>query len=223
MVNLIRQVFSFVSGQPIQENAMKISAIIWSLFLLTPLSAQTWELGVFAGRQTYNSISTSMPGLTTNESCAKKTALAARLGYSVIDLGPAMLQLTVGYQPSVTTTARVITQGTSVPGQPPTDSGPLDYQASHASVGMMVNFKALLAVGVGIEMRFEKQSLASNSTSYARPWLRANIGMAFPTPVIKPFVGLELAAALSSTSDGLQPIKSLAPKSQIGIYTGIRF
>ncbi|WP_286355031.1 hypothetical protein [Geothrix oryzae] len=202
---------------------MKISTVVLPLFLLAPLSAQTWELGVFAGSQSYNSFSNSMPGLTTNGSCAKKTVYAAHLGYSVIDLGPAMLQLTAGYQPSVTTTARIITQGTSVPGQAPTDSGPLDYQASHTSVGVMVNFKAVAAVGVGMEMHFEKQSLASNNASYARPWIRANIGMAFPTPVIKPFVGLELAAALSSTSDGLQLVKSLAPKSQIGAYAGIRF
>jgi hypothetical protein len=180
-------------------------------------------LGVFAGNQSYNSISNSMPGLVTNGSCDKKTVFAARLGYSVIDLGPAMLQLTAGYQPSITTTARIITQGTSVPGQPTTDSGPLDYQASHTSVGVMVNFKAVVAMGAGMEMRFEKQSLASNSVSYSRPWIRANIGMAFPTPVIKTFVGLELAVALSSTSDGLQPVKSLAPKSQIGVYAGIRF
>ena len=202
---------------------MKTCTVVLPLFLLAPLSAQTWELGIFSGSQTYNSISNSMPGLTTNGSCAKKTAFAARLGYSVTDLGPAMLQLTAGYQPSVTTTARIITQGTSVPGQAPTDSGPLDYQASHTSVGAMVNFKVVVAVGAGMEMRFEKQSLASSSASYARPWIRANIGMAFPTPIIKPFIGLELAAALSSTSDGIQPVKSLAPKSQIGAYVGIRF
>jgi hypothetical protein len=202
---------------------MKICTLVLTLLLLSPLSAQTWELGIFAGSQTYNSNSNSMPGLTTTGSCAKKTAFAARLGYSVIDLGPAMLQLTAGYQPSVTTTARIITQGTSAPGQAPTDSGPLDYQSSHSSVGVMFNFKALVTVGAGMEMRFEKQSLVSNSASYARPWIRANIGMAFPIPILKPFFGLEIAAALSSTSDGLQPVKSLAPKSQIGAYAGIRF
>lgn len=202
---------------------MKIRIVVVLLFIFAPLSAQTWELGIFTGSQTYNSLSNSMPGLTTNGSCAKKTVFAARLGYSVIDLGPAMLQLTAGYQPSVNTTARIITQGTSVPGQAPTDSGPLDYQASHTSVGVMVNFKAVVAVGAGMEMRFEKQSLASNTATYARPWIRANIGMAFPTSAIKPFVGLELAASLSTNSDGLQPVKSLAPKSQIGAYVGIRF
>ena len=87
----------------------------------------------------------------------------------------------------------------------------------------MVNVKAVATLGAGMEMRFEQQSFASNSASYARPWVRANVGMAFPAPVIKPFVGLEFAAALSSTSDGPQLVKTLAPKSQIGVYAGIRF
>lgn len=85
----------------------------------------------------------------------------------------------------------------------------------------MVDFKTMIAVGAGVEMRFEKQSLPTQDASYARPWLRANLGLAFPAPAIKPFIGLEVAAALPSASENR--VKALAPKTQVGVYGGIRF
>ena len=200
---------------------MKIRTLLLPLFAFAPLSAQAWELGVFAGNQSYHSLSNSMPGLTEYGLATQKTAVGARLGYSVVDFGSTRLQLTLGYQPTVTTTARIISQGTSVPGQSPTDSGPLDYTASHSSVGLMFGFKAMIAMSAGVEMRFEKQSLPTQSTSFARPWTRVNIGLVLPASTIKPFIGLELAAAMSTGSENR--VKALAPMSQVGLFGGIRF
>ena len=87
----------------------------------------------------------------------------------------------------------------------------------------MFNFKALVSIGAGVEMRFEKLSLPSNNATYTRPWFRANLGMTFPAPALKPFIGLEVSAPLVSENDFAQTAKSLAPKSQIGVYGGIRF
>jgi hypothetical protein len=58
--------------------------------------------------------------------------------------------------------------------------------------------------------------------------LRANAGYAFPSPVVKPFVGLEVALPLTSKSfdraaTDEENMKAFAPKLQIGLYAGIRF
>jgi hypothetical protein len=199
-----------------------------ALFLLwpaiSPLSAQTWELGLFAGQQTYNSFSDSNVGLSMSGSSTRKSVLGARLGYSVIDLGSAMLQLTLGYQPKVTSIARITTRGTDLQASgETTDSGPLDYKVSSTSAGVMFNFKTRVAIGAGLEMHFERLSLPANTATLARPWFRANFGMAFPSPVLKPFIGLEIAAAMFPENDLPQTTKSLSPRAQVGVYGGIRF
>ena len=82
-------------------------------------------------------------------------------------------------------------------------------------------------MGAGLEYRAEKLDVEGESTTYNRPWIRANIGYAIPSPLVKPFFGLEVAFPLTSTSNKFDSIentlKSMAPKNQIGIYAGIRF
>jgi hypothetical protein len=85
----------------------------------------------------------------------------------------------------------------------------------------MFNFKTMVAVGVGMEMRRENQTLLSNNANYTRPWFRANLGIAFPTPIVKPFIGLEMA--VTPSSENKEYVKALAPKAQFGVYAGIRF
>jgi hypothetical protein len=183
-----------------------------ALVAIAPLSAQSWELGVFAGQQSFKDFS----ALGETVKVDSKTVLAARVGYSVVDLGPALFQLTAGFQPEVTTTATVAGM-----------SGSEDIKHSYMSVGAMFNFKAFVAVGAGVEYRSEKIKGGSTDTTYGRPWARANIGVAFPTPLVKPFVGLEVSAPLTSKSNEYGSsediLKSMAPKLQIGIYGGIRF
>ena len=187
-----------------------------ALCLTAPLAAQSWELGVFAGQQTAKS--NDIGGIAID--VKTKTVLGARLGYSIVDIGPALFQVTAGFQPK--TEAKIEALGM--------DTGD-KFQHQHMSVGAMFNFKAVMAIGARVEYRFEKLNVTNSGisdVSYSRPWLRANLGMAFPTPLVKPFIGLEVAMPLMSKSfdaSGSQEdmIRAFAPKLQIGVYGGIRF
>lgn len=182
-----------------------------------PLAAQSWELGLFAGQQSYKSVEAT--GISMG--AKNQTVLGARVGYSVVDLGPALFQITAGFQPKTETGIDISKGSTSE-----------KYQQQHMSLGVMFNFKAVVAVGAGIEYRQEKLNITNSGfgdTTYNRPWLRANLGYAIPSPIVKPFFGLEVAVPLTSTSvdtntenaDNL--LRSMAPKLQVGLYAGIRF
>jgi hypothetical protein len=190
--------------------------VLGALVLATPLCAQSWELGVFAGQQTYKSA--EFMGVSAEPK--SKTVFGARLGYSVVDMGPALFQVTAGFQPKAESEIEVGSVNTGE-----------KFQSQHMSVGAMFNFKAMVAFGAGLEYRFEKLNITNSGisdVSYGRPWLRANAGYAFPTPIVKPFIGLEVALPLMSKSFDVNAsdsdnTKALAPKLQIGVYGGIRF
>ncbi len=200
---------------------MKKLILPLALLSVAPLAAQSFEVGLFAGQQSFKSFSDS--GSTAEP--AKKTVVGARFGYSVVDLGPALFQVTAGYQPEVKTDFEI--DGTAFPG--------VEFTQKHWSVGAMFNFKAGVAFGAGLEYRNESLGLKGPggdiSTTYGRPWARANVGFAFPTPLVKPFLGLEVAVPLTSTSPSLTDyssdeksfLKAHAPKMQVGIYGGLRF
>ena len=205
---------------------MKKTVPILTFLLAAPLAAQTFEAGLFVGQQQHPSPQAEVaPGTTLKLEAGSKTVLAARFGYAVADLGPAYLQLTAGFQPEAKTTVKA-----SLSGLPAVDIG--DFRERHWSAGAMVTFKAVVAVGAGLEFRSERLSGSvagtGDSTTYHRVWARMNAGFVVPTPLVKPFFGVEAAFPLStkdlapdaSASDAL---KSLAPKSQFGIYAGIRF
>lgn len=182
------------------------------LVAAAPLAAQDFEIGLFVGRQTYKT--NDVIGISTEPK--SKTVTAARFGYSLVDIGPALFQLTVGYQPETETDVEV--NGVVL--------GSLKHK--HYSVGAMFNFKAGVAIGAGLEYRNEKLDGGTVNTTYGRPWARANIGFAFPTPLVKPFLGLEVAAPMTSKSweasaSSEDKLKAFAPKLQIGIYGGLRF
>lgn len=194
------------------------------------LSAQSWEVGAFIGQQSYDKFSWVDTGMSIEAKPDSKTVGAVRVGYSIVDLGPALLQISAAYQPKATSQVKF-----NVPGSGVSSLGigvDLDHQAT--SLGLMFNFKAGVAVGAGVDFRWDKLEAAfqgsSTSATYGRPWARFNIGFAFPTPALKPFLGLEVAAALSTTSVSSEgpstdeeALKALAPKIQIGVYGGIRF
>jgi hypothetical protein len=194
---------------------------------VAPLAAQTFELGLNISKQTYAEPSATVPVFgTTTFSEDSKTAVAGRFGVALVDVGPVLFQLTAAYQPQVTTTVGV---------KSGLGSGTLgDYKQGYWGAGAALTFKAVLAVGVGLEYRSEKLDGKdtvgnSSSTTYGRPWFRANFGYAFPTPLVKPFIGLEVGVPLAkkdldaNTSSSEDFLKTLAPKNQIGIYGGIRF
>ncbi len=184
-----------------------------------PLSAQSWEVGLFLGQQSYSSFNAA--GMDTKPD--NKPVGILRGGYSFVDFGPALLQVNAAIQPK--SSSNVTINGTGI-------GLNLDHQAT--SLGFAFIFKAGVSASLGLDYRWDKLEAnfmgASASTTYARPWVRGNIGFAFPTPLIKPFVGLELAAPLSKKDIGSlgpatdeEALKGLAPKLQIGIYGGIRF
>ncbi|GLH73760.1 hypothetical protein GETHLI_22620 [Geothrix limicola] len=193
-----------------------------------PLAAQSWEVGAFVGQQSYKSF--SYQDVTIGHTEVKpdsKTVGALRLGYSLVDVGPALFQINAAYQPKASADIKFNAMGITLGG-----ITKLDHSAS--SVGLAFIFKAGVSASVGVDYRWDKlegtfQNLSS-STTYGRPWARANIGFAFPTPLMKPFLGLEVAAPLASTSVGNagpandeEALKGMAPKLQIGVYGGIRF
>jgi hypothetical protein len=197
---------------------MKKACLIFALAAM-PLAAQSWEVGAFIGQQTYDKFTAE--GFEYKPD--NKVMFAVRAGYSFVDLGPALFQINAGYQPKASATVKISGADIGVK---------LDHEAT--SLGLAFIFKAGMSVGVGVDYRWDKLEGSfmgvNSSTTYGRPWARANIGFAFPTPVIKPFVGLEVAAALSSKSIGAtgpttdeEALKGLAPKLQIGLYAGLRF
>lgn len=204
---------------------MKTAFALFVFLLGVPLGAQTFEVGLFAGQQKYPTA--DFPGRGpapgSRETLDNKTVYAARLGYSVADLGPVSFQLTAGLQPE-STSAVHSTATTST----------WDFKEHHWSAGAMVNLKALVALGAGFEFRSERLSGneigRSSSTTYNRVWARLNAGYAIPSLVVKPFFGVEVAFPLKTMSGPLgsyttptDELKMLAPKHQLGVYAGIRF
>ena len=203
---------------------MKKLALALALASL-PACAQDYEVGVFLGQNTYK----SQTILGNEFKPETKTVAAARVGFSIVDLGPALFEFTLGYQPKAKTPFDV-NGGANSSAQ---------YGDQYWSAGLMFNFKAFVAVGAGIEYRGEKLTMegpatSNPSTTYGRPWARVNVGFSFPMPIVKPFVGVEAAMPLASTSvpanygftpasDTNSSLKSNAPSFQVGVYGGIRF
>ncbi len=180
------------------------------LLLPLPLVAQSFEVGVNVSRQSYTS--TTTPGFSGHPDPVafdfdSKTVIAGRIGYSLVNVGPAMLQVSAAYQPKADTDLKP--NGVTVP----TKLG-----SEYWGVGAMFQFKALVAFGAGVDYRFEKttiENVFTSTHSFNRPWARVNAGYAFPAPVVKPFISLEIAAPFTKEDKG--------PELQVGIYAGIRF
>ena len=198
---------------------MKKATLALVFLMGVPLAAQKWEVGAFIGQQSYNSFS----AMGIEFKPENKVVGAVRGGYSLVDMGPALFQVNACLQPKAS--SEVKGNGTAV-------GFKMDHQAN--SLGLAFIFKMGVAASIGVDYRWDKLEYSfeglSASTTYGRPWARANIGFAFPTPLMKPFLGLEVATALSNKSISAsgpatdeEALKALAPKLQIGIYAGIRF
>jgi hypothetical protein len=225
------------------EVIVKKAGFILPFLAMLPLSGQSWEVGAFVGQQTLNSGTLTYSGGTTSFDPDKKTVYGVRLGRSLVDLGPMLVQLTLGGQGAAKTPVKqtdtapevtVIPNGQARMLSLPTGAATAvtvsggELKTSHVSVGAMVNFKAFWAVGAGIEYRFEKIDSGVSSVNYARPWARVNAGISIPAPFLKPFVGVEADFPLASkkiedAGSNEDILKALAPKGQVGIYAGIRF
>lgn len=185
--------------------------VLLPLLLAAPLCAQSLEFGIHGYSQMYPAVGS--PSTETKSA----TAFAGRFGYSIIDLGPTLLQVSAVYQPKVESEVKVGGIASS-----------LKLGDEYFGAGVMFTFKALVAFGAGLDYRAEKLTWGTASTTYGRSWARVNLGFAFPIPIVKPFIMVEVAAPLTkqSYSSSLGPedrLKALAPNLQAGIYAGIRF
>ncbi len=177
------------------------------------------EIGVLADKQVGKAQALIVGGSRTDYDAVSPTGFGLRGGFDVLDLKVASLQLNATWHNK--TTGDLATGGAKV--------GELDNQ--YWAAGAMVNWKFLVNVGAGVEYRSEKltwrpASGPSTDTTLGRPWARVNVGFSIPTPVVSPFLTLEVAAPLSKKDNGGNPgdvSEALAPQVQVGIYGGIRF
>ncbi len=209
---------------------MKSAGLSLLLLAAAPLSAQRFETGLFLGQQQYDSYTYGVRGPSTLGAAPEANrVVAGRFGVSVADFGPARMMLTVGLQPEKSTPTR------NLGFQPNSE----ELQYSYYSIGVGVAMTSVVALSVNVELRSESLDQFSSSSSFSgshasttwnRPWLRFNLSYTFPTAGIKPFIGLEVASALTSQSHPTYGqdtteilLKAMAPKSQSGVYLGVRF
>lgn len=197
---------------------MKIAAL--ALGMAASLSAQSWEAGLFLGRQSHPSF--GVAGTTPADvKVEAATVMAFRLGYALVERGAFRFQFAAVHQPKHT--SDILVGGSATDGA----------RLSHASSGLGVEcrWKTFASLGLGLELRKEiLESTGAASTTWHRPWVRASMGWDLARTRVTPFVGLEVAMPLAEKSVGplgpdsdTEAHKSLAPRLQAGVYGGIRF
>jgi hypothetical protein len=186
---------------------------------LAALPARASELGLLMDQQ----IGSAQAFSTYHYDAAKPSGYGIRGAYTVLDLKVAEVGLTATYHPESKTDLTL--NGTN--------SG--RFNDEYIAVGAQVDWKLLVNLHAGIDLRRETLTTESapgasdGSTTYTRPWIKAGIGYSVPTPVVSPFVRLEVAVAatkqgsLSASPSADEFRKSMAPDYQIGLYGGIRF
>lgn len=216
---------------------MKKTLALLALASALPLAAQSFEVGALYTWNPGKTESTSLFGPTSTVDMKVDTWKAAglRFGYNFLSVGPLEVQGNATLQFNNSQDFNWTEGGIS------TKVGTVDYK--YWAVGAAVNWNFIVRLGVGLEYRSESLSSKytnfippqyNTSTTYGRPWLRATAGYVIPTPVVKPFIGIEAAVPVTSTSFSTSDLsgpnpnfdklnKSLAPKAQYGIYAGVRF
>lgn len=208
---------------------MKKAMVLGAILAATPLLAQRAEAALFVGQQQYPTPQTDTTLGTLRMEADNKLIWGLRLGYDLWDAGPAFLQGTFSYQPQVNSAFKGSVAGSSF-----VEIG--DYKHDAAALGLMFRFKTEVTLGIGLEFRSErlKGTLHTtvgdleDSTTYNRGWARAFAGYEIPGPAWKPFIGVDVAFPLTTTSltvdaSNSDVLKSMAPKSQFSVYVGMRF
>lgn len=202
------------------------------------LPATASEVGILVDKQIGQSITIPVSvGLDTKLNSVSPTGFGIRGAYTLLDLKVIELGVAATYHPK----AEADLEG---------GLGPVTIHGGKAggeymAIGAQVDWKFLVNLHVGLDMRREKISndaidwtvngigssrlAEAGDTTITRPWLKAGIGFSIPLPVVSPFVRLEAAYALKNYSvpsalynaDDVR--KAMAPKYQIALYGGIRF
>lgn len=149
---------------------------------------------------------------------ASPNATGFRVGWSLVNLKVVELSVNATYLPK--SEANLKLSGTKIG----------TYGVEYAAVGAQVDFKVLVNLNFGAEVRQERLSWdlggAKSDTTQSRPWFRGGFGFSIPTPFLSPFVRLEVAVPASKedrTGTTAEIQKALAPRAQFGIYVGTRF
>jgi len=185
--------------------------------------AQTCGTGATAeGQQDFSAFSDGTLG-----------ALGARLSWAPVAFGPLALEVTGALQAPATHDLTETDWGTlqGVSGQFGGSAASARFRESYAGLGVRLANHLLVDWSVGVEARAERLRLAAPGgtlgTTLTRPWAEASVGFTFPMPLIKPFVAVSWALALSKAGgDGsfdAKLVQSMAPKAELAMQGGIRF
>jgi hypothetical protein len=146
------------------------------------------------------------------------TGAGVRIGFSLLDLKIAEVGMALTYHPKAE--GDLVVANTKIG----------KYGNEYIAIGVQADWKFLLNLHAGLDMRRENLTstlgATKDSTTFTRPWVKAGVGFSVPTPVVSPFVRLEVAMPLTkedktAAADDFR--KALAPSLQVSLYGGIRF
>ncbi len=189
------------------------------LFGLSFVPAHASEFGLLLDKEIgkAQTLGSAGSGLATGRyDAASPSGFGFRAAYTFLDLKVAELGAAVTYHPKSEADL----------------SGPSSgkYGNQYLAIGVQADWKLLLDLHAGLDMRSEKLTTSAaggnDSTTLTRPWVKAGVGFAVPTPVVSPFVRLEVALPLSSSDAAASTDdfrKAMAPSLQVALYGGIRF
>ena len=188
------------------------------LFLLAGLPAWSGEVGILLDKQA-GKAQAALGFSTQKYDAVSPTGQGFRVGMDVFDLKVAALQMNATWH---NRTSSDLSYGGARLGE---------LENQYWAAGATVNWKLLVNFGAGVEYRSEKITYrptagAGADATLLRPWAKVNFGFSIPTPVVSPFILLELAAPLSrrdTTSTPKDFAEAMAPQMQVGLYGGIRF
>jgi hypothetical protein len=192
------------------------------LLAMATLPARATELGLLLDQQvgrseTLGAAGSGLPAGGYDR--ANPSGWGVRAAYTFLDLHVAELGAAVTYHPKAEDDLVGGTGG---------KQGRLGDQ--YLAIGVQADWKFLVNLHAGLDLRSEKITTTakgvSDSTTLHRPWVKAGVGWSAPTPVVSPFVRLEVAVPLSSTDSSTSTDdfrKAMAPSLQVALYGGIRF
>lgn len=201
-------------------------------FLLAVLAsgpAKASEAGLLYDRQ-IGSTQVTIPrayGAPTRQEGVRPNGFALRGAYTLGRLAKADLALTATFHPEI---QDAFIQ--DIYPWPPQRFG--SFSTKYSAVGAQLDWHLGVDFHAGLELRREalKATLGQGDIVYdtttTRPWASVGLGYTFAQPAFHPFIRLEAAQALTHASLGAawtmeDLLKSMAPRSQVGLYAGIHF
>ena len=196
------------------KNAFAIGAL---LFGLVALPAQASEFGLLLDKeigraQSFGGNAGDQGLQRGGYDSASPTGYGFRAAYTFLNLKVAEFGAAVTYHPKSEADLNGPSNG--------------KYGNQYVAIGVQADWKLLLNLHAGLDMRSEKLTTNSDSTTVTRPWAKAGVGFELPTPAVSPFVRLEVAVPLTNSDATSSPDdfrKAMAPSLQVALYGGIRF